>query len=536
MSGPKSAVTAQTNREGSVQVQVPVLANPVLAGFHPDPSIVQVGDAWYLATSSFEYLPGIPIHRSTDLITWTLVGHVVTRPGQLQMDGVPTGGGAWAPTIRYYGGLFHVVVCDAMGRGMLHFTTPDPAGEWSDGAVVNVNGIDPDLAWDDDGICFMTYSGLSLSGEAMGQHHGILQVRIDLATGLPLEEPRSMWSGTGLIFPEAPHLYRIGDWWYLLLAEGGTERGHAVSIARSTRPDGPFEGCPANPVLSARSTDRTVQNTGHGDLVQDGEDGWHLVLLGMRISGLTRSFAPLGRETFATPVHWEDGWPVMQPVVLDAEIVAATAPVCHARFGTAALGGLGMDGIGVDGEDWIGIRRLPAAVSSRSAAGLVIGGEGRNMNHPAPAFVGRRVSRLDARTSALVDVQPSSAGTSRKSIAGLVLRYDEVSHYEIEIRDNEVVARACLPSLLTEHRVPRPAGDLLLWIEARPGEGGYAERMTSDWVSLGFDFGGVRTLVGRFDGRYLTAETTCSFTGRVAGVYCEEGILTVRTFSETGIQ
>ena len=228
------------------------LPNPLVAGFHPDPSVVQVGADYYLATSSFEYLPGIPIHRSRDLVHWTLIGHVVTRLGQLQMTGVPTGGGAWAPTIRWRDGVFHVVVADAMGRGMLLFTATDPAGEWSDGlSLKGIPGIDPDLAWDDEGTCLITFSGLILSGPETGTHLGIQQARIDLATGVALEEPRSMWSGTGLIFPEAPHLYRIGRWWYLLIAEGGTERGHAVSIARSESPTGPFEGCPANPLLSA---------------------------------------------------------------------------------------------------------------------------------------------------------------------------------------------------------------------------------------------------------------------------------------------
>lgn len=139
---------------------------------------------------------------------------------------------------------------------------------------------------------------------------------MDLETGQALEEPRSLWSGIGLMFPEAPHLYEIDGTWYLLIAEGGTERGHSVSIARGTRPDGPFEGCPANPVLSARSTARPVQNTGHADLVRTPDDGWALFLLGMRPGGLTRAFSPMGRETFSTTLEWVDGWPVAQPVEL----------------------------------------------------------------------------------------------------------------------------------------------------------------------------------------------------------------------------
>ena len=140
-------------------------------------------------------------------------------------------------------------------RGCVVFTATDPAGPWSDGTTIDgVGGIDPDLAWDDDGTAYVTYSGLVTFGGGLGEHLGIQQVRVDLAAGKALEEPRSLWSGTGLKFPEAPHLYRRGEHWYLMIAEGGTERGHGVSVARGPSPEGPFEGHPANPVLSARST------------------------------------------------------------------------------------------------------------------------------------------------------------------------------------------------------------------------------------------------------------------------------------------
>ena len=168
------------------------------------------------------------------------------------------------------------------------FTATDPAGPWSDGLPIEgISGIDPDLAWDEDGTAYVTYSGLDLSGTEIG-HQGIRQVRVDLATGRVTEAPRALWSGTGLQFPEAPHLYRRGEHWYLVIAEGGTERGHAVSVARGPSPEGPFEPHPANPILSARSTGRAVQNTGHADLVETPDGGSAFVLLGMR---------PLGRDS-----------------------------------------------------------------------------------------------------------------------------------------------------------------------------------------------------------------------------------------------
>ena len=292
--------------------------NPLIPGFNPDPSVILADGAYYLVTSTFEYLPGIPVYRSADLITWTHIGNVATRPEQTGVDGVATGGGVWAPTIRYRDGVFYVIVTIAMSpRGCVVFTATDPAGPWSDGITIEgVGGIDPDLAWDEDGTAYVTFSGLSTSGEQVGQHLGIQQVRVDLAAGKALEEPRSLWSGTGLKFPEAPHLYQRGDSWYLMIAEGGTERGHGVSVARGPSPEGPFEGHPANPVLSARSTSRPIQNTGHADLIATPDGGTALVLLGVRPLGLTQSFSPLGRETFITPVSWADGWPQPEPVRL----------------------------------------------------------------------------------------------------------------------------------------------------------------------------------------------------------------------------
>ena len=218
--------------------------------------MVLVDGVYYLATSTFEYLPGLPIYRSTDLVEWTHIGNVATRPEQVAVDDAPTGGGVWAPTIRHRDGVFYLIVTIAMSpRGCVVFTATDPAGPWSDGTTIDgVGGIDPDLAWDEDGNAYVTYSGLVTFGEDLGKHLGIQQVRVDLEAGKAMEEPRSLWSGTGLKFPEAPHVYQRGEHWYLMIAEGGTERGHGVSFARGPSIEGPFESHPGNPLLSARST------------------------------------------------------------------------------------------------------------------------------------------------------------------------------------------------------------------------------------------------------------------------------------------
>jgi xylan 1,4-beta-xylosidase len=275
--------------------------NPVIPGFAPDPSVCRAGGDYHLAVSSFEYVPGVPIWHSRDLVRWRQIGNALDRPEQLALPpDLLASRGVYAPTLRHHDGRFWLVTTVVGGAGTIILTAEDPAGPWSDPVHLDIPDIDPDLAWDEDGRCWCTFAG-------------VRTVPIDPATGTLLGTPQRIWSGTGLQYPEGPHLYRIDGWWYLLLSEGGTECGHALSIARGRSPRGPFEPCPANPVLSHRSTDHPIQNTGHGDLVRARDGSWWMVLLGVRPRGRTPSYHGLGREVFLAPVRWEDGWPVVGP-------------------------------------------------------------------------------------------------------------------------------------------------------------------------------------------------------------------------------
>ena len=284
------------------------LQRPVVPGFHPDPSVCRVGDTYYLVTSSFEYAPGVPIFRSTDLRSWEQIGNVLDRPSQLDVSAAGPSGGVFAATLRHHDGRFWMITTNwADDGGQLIVHAQDPAGPWSDPVrIPSAMGIDPDLAWDDEGRCLMSYAGFGPGGG-----EGIVQSVIDPMTGEVLTERRWLWSGTGGKFPEGPHLYRIGDWWYLLIAEGGTERGHAVTIARSRSPQGPFESNPNNPILTHRGTDLPVQNTGHADLVQRPDGSWAIAYHGVRSRGSSPEWHALGRETFLDDVVWDDGWPTL---------------------------------------------------------------------------------------------------------------------------------------------------------------------------------------------------------------------------------
>ncbi|MGP2440407.1 family 43 glycosylhydrolase [Streptomyces sp. JW3] len=497
--------------------------NPLIPGFNPDPSCVLVDGTYYLVTSTFEYLPALPVYRSADFVTWEHIGNVAVRGEQVGIADVPSAGGVWAPTIRHHDGLFHVIVSVATGpRGCLVFTATDPAGPWSEGTVIDgVHGIDPDLAWDETGRPYVTYSGLHLNGTTVVANRGILQARVDLAAGRVLEEPRQLWSGTGLVAPEAPHLYARDGHWYLLIAEGGTESGHAVSVARGPSIEGPFEGAPHNPLLSASGTDRPVQCTGHGDLVlgPHGED--LMVLLGTRRAG---RFSPLGRETYVTGVRWSDGWPCPAPV----ELAPRPEPL-HEHFTFTDPAALADPG-------WLAVRRTPGEAASLTGrpGTLTLTAAGDGSDTLRPAFVGRRQRHLDSVVEARVE---PAAGRG-----GLCLRFDEEFAVVLLAERSpiggglRVTARADVPTMTQSWSTDVPDDRVLLRITTRTPPPGRAPWLSSgDRIRLSVvDATGAESHLAELDGRLWSVESAPFFTGRVTGMYAEDGTVHFTDFRYHG--
>jgi xylan 1,4-beta-xylosidase len=492
-----------------------LIANPVIAGMHPDPSVCRVGDDYFLACSSFEYFPGVPIFHSRDLVHWQQLGNALDRPSQLSLPPTtPASGGIYAPTLRHHDGRFWLITTNvAPGGGTAVFTAIDPAGPWSEPVTVpRVTGIDPDLAWDDDGTCWCTYAG-------------IYQVRIDPETGRSLGPPRRLWSGTpGAQAPEAPHLYRIGGYWYLLIAEGGTERGHAVSIARGPAPDGPFEPCPGNPILSHRGTDRPIQNTGHADLVQAPDGSWWMVLLGVRPQGGTPGWHVLGRETFLAPVTWVDGWPVvggLTPLMLAPTWPPSpvTAPPVRDDFDADGLG-----------PCWISVRSRPSQCWSLTdrPGWLTLHARDQSNGDPGLTFVGRRQQHLSCQVRTRVD--------AAEGRGGLAVRLDERHQYDIEAGDGQVRVAARIGSLRpTVASWPAPVGPVQLRIDvfASPPDD-WHPRKEPDTLRLGVEAAnGTFDVLTELDGRYLSTEVAGGFTGRVIGMYAAAGTVRFDWFDYT---
>ncbi len=487
--------------------------NPVIGGFHPDPSLCRVGEDYYLVCSSFEYFPGVPVFHSRDLVHWHQIGNVLDRPEQLhRLPDAPASGGIFAPTIRHHDGRFWLITTNVSGGGNFIVTSDDPAGPWSDPAWIDLPGIDPDLAWDEDGSCWCTFSGVQVA-------------RIDPVAGKVLDGPWPIWSGTGLKYPEAPHLYHVGDWWYLLLSEGGTERGHSVSIARAPSPRGPFEPAPVNPILSHRSTDRPIQSTGHADLVSAPDGTWWMALLGTRPRGHSPGFHVLGRETFLVPVEWVDGWPTVGPVRERGRTPGAwhptVPPPSRDDFDDSSLA-----------PHWISPRSRPdGSWSLDTRAGwLTLCATGTTLDRPGHTFIGRRQQHPDCRIAARLD-----PGSGR---AGLTVRLDEAHHYDVEVGDGEarVVARiGPLSQCVARH--PVPPGPLALIVDIRttgvlPPSVSATSQVTGE--PLGVAANGPDTisftvdadepvLLAELDGRYLSTEVATGFTGRVIGMYVTRG-------------
>ena len=475
--------------------------NPVIPGFHPDPSICRVGEDYYLVTSSFEYFPGVPLFHSRDLVHWELIGHVLTRPSQLPLEGCRPSGGIYAPTLRYHNGTFYMVTTNVTGGGNFIVTAQNPKGPWSEPLWVAQGGIDPSLFFDDDGKVY-----LQGNPEVDGQT-GIAQAEINPDTGELLTPARHIWAGTGGRHAEAPHLYKIEAWYYLMIAEGGTEYGHMETIARSRSPWGPFEACPHNPILSHRNHGGSeIQGTGHGDLIQAHDGSWWLLFLAFR---QTRPmFHNLGRETFLAPVEWRDGWPIVNHGrAIELEMNVPTLPV-------APIAGLpardDFDGRALS-PVWNYLRNPHLENYGLSGGRLRLTGTAETLDDVAsPTFIGRRQQHMCFTASALLRFAPKEEGEE----AGLTVFYDNTHHYDLAltVQDGEkklVFNKVVGDISIVDNAVDFSGSEVILTVTADRER--YAFSFTADGIALNAGSGSTV---------FLTSEACgVSFTGVYVGLY-----------------
>ncbi len=436
-------------------------ANPIIAGFYPDPSICRVGDDYYLVNSAFNYFPSIPIWHSKDLVHWTQIGNVIDRPSQFAMRGGAVSAGTYAPTIRYHDGTFYVVNTLVGGIGNFYVTATDPKGPWSEPVrLPNVGGIDPDIFFDDDGKCYL----LSCDGPVgQAQYNGHRTIRIQ---EFDLDQKKSVGEKTVLvdggtdiskrpIWCEGPHLYKINNTYYLMCAQGGTGTAHTEVIFRSDSLRGPYVPWDKNPILTQMGLpdDRPnpVTCTGHADLVQTQNGQWYAVFLGCQ--PYDRGFYNTGRQTFMLPVTWEDGWPVILPphtpvplTVKKPNFPADKRPAVPTTGNIRFTDNFDSDRLSFR---WIGLRAPTSKwhVTSARAKALFLEPRAEHFSGQGnPSYLAVRQQNNDFACTVTLAAQPETTGC----IAGLAAFQNEGHYYAINVKIDS--------GHLTEVSVERPVG------------------------------------------------------------------------------
>lgn len=483
--------------------------NPVLSGFYPDPSVCRAEGKYYLVCSSFQYFPGVPLFESYDLVNWTQIGHVLTRPNQVQLERIASSGGVFAPTIRYNDGRFYMVTTNDTTHTHFYVYTDDIHGEWSDPITVDQNGIDPSLYFED-GHTYFISNGSDDEGIP-----GVVQCEIDVSTGQKLTPSRTIWQGTGGRYLESPHLYKIGGSYYLMAAEGGTEYGHMITYARSDSPWGPFEAYPHNPVLTNRNkAPYIIQGIGHGDLIQDRHGDWHILCLGFRQIHMWQTYHHLGREVFLIPVTFgADGWFTAGN--------DGTADECYeikGDFVQKPLPDYTFENTDFD-IDWCYIRHphrenYTVVTDDNLTHKIILHGTDVTLNDvDSPTFIGLRQREFDIRLSC--DVELESAGEAASNgEAGISIYMCESEHYEIALRKNgngafEVVLKLNIGDIKHMQTVmPVKSNKVTLIVEA-----------DSLLYRFAVECNGVNITIGEARTKYLSSEVAGGFTGVLTGLY-----------------
>jgi alpha-N-arabinofuranosidase len=481
--------------------------NPVLPGFYPDPSICRVNNDYYMVNSSFGYFPGIPLFHSKNLVNWEQIGYVLDREEQLPLAKAQVTLGIFAPTIRYHNGLFYMITTNITDKGNFYVTAKNPAGPWSNPIWIKTPGIDPSLFFDEDGKVYVT------SAQNWGPvKNRIVMSEIDIATGKLLTEPVTIWKGTGGKFPEGPHLYKKDGFYYLIIAEGGTEYGHKVTIARSKNIWGAYESNPANPILThanANEENNPIQGTGHADLVQTTDGSWFLVALGFRPLD---SHQILGRETFLAPVIWNTNeWPIVNKngsISLEMNVEKLPEEVKIKNYNQT-------DDFSQNklGFEWNYINNPITqnySLSERKGYLRLYGSEKSLNENPGVSFIGRRQQHFNFTATTTLDFNPSTENEE----AGITLYKDAQHHYQLYIRkkgtERELVLAYSIGKIhAIQKTIHLKKGNVQLNITGTPKSYEFGYSQGNDTA----------TVLGNVETKYLSTETAGGFTGVYIGLY-----------------
>ncbi len=482
--------------------------NPVVKGFYPDPSVCFAEEKFYMVCSSFQYFPGVPLFESTDLVNWTQIGHVLTRKSQVFLEKINSSGGVFAPTIRYNNGRFYMVTTNDTTHKNFYVYTDDIHGEWSEPITVAQDGIDPSLLFDGGKTYFLS-NGTDDSGEG-----GVVQCEINIETGEKLSPSKCIWKGSGGRFLESPHMYKIGDWYYLMAAEGGTEYGHMITYARSKSVWGEFENYPDNPVLTNRNkAPCIIQGIGHGDLIQSTGGNWYIVSLGFRQMHMWMAYHHLGREVFLTPVKFgQDGW-----FTAGRDGTADESYEIPGDFEQYEKKRYGFDNMKWN-IDWVYLRHPHKENYELSADRAVLHGTDITLDDvDSPTFIGTRQRDFCFTLSADISVDSDEGG--------ITLYMCENEHYDIAVRKSgdgfEAVLKLNIGGIKhIQTAVSLSSGKAKLLIKAN--------NMFYNFYAVPEN--GEELYLGNGSAKYLSSEVSGGFTGVVMGLYAVNGTAEFTSF------
>lgn len=535
-----------------------MIHNPILKGFHPDPSIVRVGKDYYIATSTFEWWPGIRLHHSTDLVHWELIEYPLNRTSQLELRGVGASQGVWAPCLTYDKGVYYLLYtvvtafyCNMYDTNNYLVTANDIHGPWSEPIALNNFGFDPSLFHDDDGRKYMV---------SMVTDHRVPKKyvgRLVLQEYDPVEKkmtgPVKDIYRADKIFLEGPHIFKRNGWYYLFSADTGTGELHGQTIQRSRDIWGPYEMYRADfmertadneaySILTSRHhEDILLQKSGHCDLVETPEGEWYAVHLcgrasdrrnpadAVRFAGARRYM--LGRETAIQKMKWtEDDWLVMadgstvpkEYVEEPAENSSAvkqgmeagqestdtnmrddfTAPVLNPDYQSLRIPMT---------EHYLSLTDRPGYLRMYGRSGL--------SSKFSQTLIAKRLTEYDMDISTKLEFEPEVF----KQMAGLILMYDTDNYLYLHVSRDEDCGK-CIALLKAENKkyeylteyLPIYSGlPIYLKADMRNGYITFSYRLEgSDW----------QTIAENIDGSFMSDEACTEgwFTGAMAGICCQD--------------
>ena len=503
------------------------IRNPILTGFNPDPSICRAGDDFFIATSTFEWFPGVQIHHSKDLVNWRLLTRPLTCASQLDMIGNPDSCGIWAPCLSYADGLFWLVYTDVKTRSAtfmsLHnylVTAPDITGPWSEPVYLNASGFDPSLFHDEDGRKWIV-NMLNDYRVGKGRFEGILLQEYSVAEKRLVGPIKNIFKGTELGATEGPHLYRHDGTYYLMTAEGGTGYNHAVTMARSKHIEGPYKVDPMNPMLTSRDTGARLQKAGHASFVELDDGSVYLVhLCGRPVWHRDRRYCILGRETAIQKCCWsDDGWlrladggntpqdDVPAPELPTSEF---EPPPGREEFDRPELP-LAFQSLRVPvGEEWASLKARPGHLR-------LIGREGTVSRHHQ-SLLARRIKSFHCEAATCVEFQPESF----HQMAGLIALYDVKTQFYLAVTHDEALGRCVKLIMLDKGRYSEPAG---AGVAVRGAERVFLKvAMRRHTMRFAWSLGGKEwhEIGPALQATLLSDEYCGGFTGAFVGICCQD--------------